>query len=103
MPSTTVERYTLEELRKDAARVAELTERGRLALNDAATIANRIADESPDGLRFTFSHAIQDAAAGISKDIAEAEVSPTKLAEYGSDLVRLVELAASAQAEEVPA
>ena len=102
MPSTTAERYTLKELRKDAARVAELTELGRVALNDAATIANRIEVESPAGVRFTFSDAIRNTAGGISRDIVEGETTPASLAEYAGDLVMLVELAA-AQAEEVAA
>ncbi|HXH34993.1 MAG TPA: hypothetical protein VNJ54_11340 [Plantibacter sp.] len=103
MASTTAdERYTLKDLRKDTRRIAELTARARVSLNDAATIANRVAVESPVGLRFTFSEAIRTTAQDISRDIVEGETTPENLAEYASDLVKLVELAA-AQVEEVAA
>jgi len=92
--ASTIERYTLKELRKDAARVAELTERGRVALNDAATIANRIEAESVEEVRFTFEDAIRHTAGGISKDIVAGETKPATLAEYAGDLVKLVEFAA---------
>lgn len=87
-------RYSTEDLRKDAARIAELTRQAKVALADAGTIADRIAEESsPVEIGFVFEGAIRDAATSIRNDIIEGETPPASLAEYGADLAKLVEFA----------
>ena len=98
MSSTTTQSYTPAELRRDAARVVELTREAQVALSDAATILGRIEAETAHlSLSFTFSEVVRTTASGLIHDLSEENdvVSVKSIVEYAADLEKIVRFASS--------